>query len=108
MSDTKLFAVFLIILAGFGVYLHSQNKLIPVMNAIVQPTQDKSQKTVSIGAFLVAFVTYLFILSFLNTRDGVILTVVVVTGGLLYNQKTMGTDSVLSVLLSKTQGQVTK
>jgi hypothetical protein len=104
MSDTKLFAVFLIILAGFGVYLHSQNKLIPMLDVIVQPINKSAKSSISIGAFIIALVTYLFILSFLNTRDGIILTGLVVTGGLIYNHKTMGNDSLLSILLKKTQG----
>ncbi len=105
MSDTKLFAVFLIILASFGVYLHSQGKLVPALEAVANPSTDKKGKSgITIGAFLVAFVTYIFILSFLNTRDGVILTVTVVLGGLIYNKQTMGNDSVLSVLLKKTGG----
>jgi hypothetical protein len=104
MSDSKLFAVFLIILASFGVYLHSQNKLIPMMDVLVRPVDSGNKSKINIGTFLVALVTYLFILSFLNTRDGMILTGVVVMGALIYNNKTMGSESLLNVLLKKTQG----
>jgi hypothetical protein len=104
VSDTKLLAVFMIVLAAFGLFLHSKGKLVPTVNAVVSAPATKSKNTVTIGAFIVAFITYVFVLSFLNTRDGMLLTLVVVTGGLVYNQKAMGNDSLLSVILKKTQG----
>lgn len=103
MSDTQLFAVFLIILASFGIYLHSQEKLLPILQEVTTPV-DPGKKSISLTSWLIAFVTYIFILSFLNTRDGIILTGVVVTGALLVNQKNMGKDSLLNLLISKTKG----
>ena len=104
MNDTKLLAVFIIVLAGFGIYLHSQGKLVPTLQAITQPSASTKANAAKFGAFAVALVVYIFILSFLNTRDGILLTGIVVAGGLLYNQKTMGNDSLLSLILAKTKG----
>jgi hypothetical protein len=104
MSDTKLLAVFIIVLAGFGIYLHSQGKLVPTLQAMTEPSTETKKNTAKFGAFAVAFVTYIFILSFLNTRDGMMLTALVVAGALIYNQKTMGSESLLSLILKKTKG----
>jgi hypothetical protein len=104
MSDTKLLAVFIIVLAGFGIYLQSQGKLIPTLQAITSSSASNKTDTSKFGAFIVAFISYIFVLSFLNTRDGVLLTGVVVAGALLYNQKKMGSDSLLNVILAKTKG----
>jgi uncharacterized membrane protein len=107
MSDTQLFAVFLIILASFGIYLHSQGKLLPILTEITTPSTT-GKSTISLTSWLVAFVTYIFILSFMDTKSGLILTGLIVTGALLVNQKTMGKDSLLNLLLSKTQGGTSK
>jgi uncharacterized membrane protein len=103
MTDTQLFAVFLILLASYGIYLHSQSKLLPILLEFTAPAET-GKNSISLTSWLIAFVTYIFILSFLDTKNGIILTGLVVTGALLYNQKTMGKDSLLSILLSKTQG----
>lgn len=102
MEDTKIVSLYVILLASFGLWLHSRRttnypggKLIPVLSTMVEPSDNKN---INLAQFVLAFFVYLFVLSLLSPKNGMILTVTVVMGALLYNQRSTGSDTILNLL----------
>lgn len=95
MNDVKIIAMFVIILALFGLYLDYTDKLFPFLTASLSSDNPSSVSPQSLGEFVVAFVLYLFVLSLLNPNDGLLLSVIIVLGALLINFRNKGSDSVI-------------
>lgn len=98
----KTVALFVVVLAVIGMYLQSQGKLRPTFTALITPVE--SANTISLAEFVIAFLVYLFILSFLKPSDGAGLTIIVVMGALLVNEqnaKKHGQTPLLELLFSK-------
>jgi hypothetical protein len=74
-------------------YLESQNKLLPVLD-----TATTTNTGVSIWKWLIAAAFFLILMSFLPPEDDVYLLIALVLGGLLYDEKKNGTNSLLSQL----------
>ena len=101
MSDSKILSIFVIVIAVFALYLHSQKKLKPVLSAITAVPDYGAKGMVSLGQFAVAFVVLLFILSMLGNRNATIFTVLIVMGALLVDNKTMGNNDTLHTLFGR-------
>jgi hypothetical protein len=82
MSNSQIMGLVLIITGGYGIYLQTQNKLIPMLQIIV----SKSDAKISFGKWIVALMLYLLAISFLQTREAFLLTMTIVIGALIYAQ----------------------
>jgi hypothetical protein len=94
MSSGKIAALVILGLAAIGMYLESQNKLIPVLNTVA--TQNATSS--SVWKWLIAAAFLIGIMSFLPAEDDVYLVITLILGGLLYDEKRNGNQSLLSQL----------
>lgn len=83
MNNGKIIALTILIASSFALYLHVKNKLIPSLSIIFEGTNDNT----TLGKLAVAFIVLLFVLSFLNEKDGFLLVVTLLMGSLIYSEK---------------------
>lgn len=96
MDDSKTLGILFLVLASFGLYLQTQGKLLPALEIVTGP--DEGKQPVKLGEFVVAIVVYLFVLSFLSPNNAMTMTVIVILGALLVNNRKMGKDDLLTTL----------
>lgn len=98
MNDTKIISLFVVTLAAAGLWLHGQRKLMPVITVAFSPSDKGS---IPLSRFAIAFLLYVFVLSFLDPQDGLYLTIVVILGALLVNSRMMGQNDLFHTVLDK-------
>ena len=99
LNMEKSLAIMLIILGIFLSYLNSQQKLLPVVNAVIASPANATGVTQStLGSWTIAIVAYLMILSILTPSEGTELTILIIVSALVIDNKTMGTNSLLRSL----------
>jgi len=108
MGSPKLIATFIILLSLFLLWANSQGKLLPAMQIVT--TEQAGDSTVSptlksAGAFLLAFAIYVVALSFMSPQNGFRLTLVLVLGALLVNQRLKGNDAIIPQLFGTSGGE---
>jgi len=96
MSSQKVIGIFLIIIASFGLYLESNNTFIPMVETIAQP----GTTGIKFSEWIVALVVYLFVISSLDDKSAVYLTLVLVLGGIFFDSKKNGKSSLFTTLFS--------
>lgn len=70
-------------IAGFGLYLNSQNKLVPVLDAIVGPGTEKTSST--LGEYIIALTLILILFAFLPGNASLILASIILIEALVTN-----------------------
>lgn len=90
---SKSIAVLVVVAGAVGIYLQSQGKFFDFL-AIITESSD-----VSIGRFVIGFLVLVFVLSFLDDRDAMLLALIVLLGALLVNNREMGDQNVIATLL---------
>lgn len=76
MDNGKLFALFVLIIAVFGMYLNTRNQLIPVLAAFTAPPA-KGSTSHTLSQYVIAIVLILVLMAFLPDNGALILSVVI-------------------------------
>jgi hypothetical protein len=95
MGSINLAAIVLIILAFGGMYLESQDLLKPSVDILTGPNDAG---TPDLAVIVIAFVTYILVLSFLDTNQGLGLTTILILGALYVNVQKRPKDNVFKLL----------
>lgn len=102
MNSEKTLSVVIVLVALLGIYMHSRHILRPAIGVVVEAnnTIDKvSANTESLGKLALAAFVYLVFLSFMNSKEGFYLTLLVVIGALVIDEKNNGSRALLNTLL---------
>lgn len=101
MSDSKIIALVVVLLGLTGLWLEYNNKLTPLIQAISQPIINDKRVNSNIAIFAIAFLVYLFVISFLEADEAGWLTALLVAGALVFNSQVTahaGQDSLIDTI----------
>lgn len=82
MTDVQLLGLSLIIISGVLATLHSKKVLVPISKAVIAPDYPGA----SLSQFVIAVIVAIVSLSLLPKKSGVILSSLILVGGLSVNQ----------------------
>ena len=104
-----MIALLILLVAGYAAYLQSKNALIPTLQLITTNTSNSNTTSAkssveTIGGFVIAFIVYIFVLSLITPSEGLILTITLVLGALLYNTKHASATGTPNLLEEITKG----
>ena len=118
MDNAKTISVLLIIFAGYGLYLESQDKLVAILKVIftneavnitLPPANTSTEKLINnaianiwgtnaIAPFMIAIVIYIIVTGFLDDKSTIFLSLILVMGSAIVNQRINGTHTFLNTL----------
>ena len=99
MNNSKVIGVFIVLAALIGLWLHSKGKLITTGALITAPMSENDRG--KLGRFVIAFLVFILVLSFLNPKDGLYLTILVILGALIINKRQQGNNDLIGLILGK-------
>lgn len=92
-------AALLIISSLAGLVLEQQNKLKPLIGIVLAPNPATTgANPVSLSKFVVALIIYLVVLNFLDSQQGLELTLVLLLGAVMFNYDSKGKDSIFATV----------
>ncbi len=90
MDSSKSIAFLFLILVIYGFFLESQNKLLPVINALFGPQQGPYIQNEAM--FLIALVGYVIITGFLDDEQALVISAILILGASIVNERKFGAN----------------
>lgn len=98
MGDSKVISILIIALGGFGLLLASQGKLSDAIGILLEKDSDNGT---GFGRFVIAFLVYLFVISFMNERSALMTSIVIVAGALIVEKRSGVSPDTITTLLGE-------